>query len=82
MISTVTGQFTKFTGTVETKGEDFTTAKVHFTADVNSVSTNNEQRDGHLKNGDFFDAENYPQLILKVMTLKRQVTTNTNLMAH
>lgn len=63
MVSNVTGQFKSFNATVETQGDDIATAKVHFTADVNSVSTNNEQRDGHLKTGDFFDAENHPQII-------------------
>lgn len=63
MISTVTGQFNKFEGSVETEGENFDTAKAQFTADINSISTNNEQRDTHLRNSDFFDAENYPQLI-------------------
>jgi polyisoprenoid-binding protein YceI len=62
MISKVTGQFQKFDATVETEGDDLGTAKVSFTADVNSISTNNEQRDGHLKNSDFFDAENHPQI--------------------
>ena len=63
MISTVTGQFNKFQATVETEEEDdFTTAKVSFSADINSISTNNEQRDAHLKSADFFDAANYPQL--------------------
>ncbi len=62
MISTVTGQFNNFSGTIETIGDDFTSARIEFTADVNSISTNNEQRDAHLKAADFFDAENYPQL--------------------
>lgn len=62
MISSVTGYFAKFSGAVETEGDDFTSAKVHFAADVNSISTNNEQRDAHLKNGDFFDTANHPQL--------------------
>jgi polyisoprenoid-binding protein YceI len=65
MISNVTGQFNKFNGTVETDGDDFSTAKVHFTADINSISTNNPQRDAHLQNGDFFDAENHPQLVFE-----------------
>jgi len=60
MISTVSGQFNEFKATVETNGDDFTKAKVHFVATVDSISTNNEQRDAHLKNGDFFDAEKYP----------------------
>lgn len=63
MVSNVTGQFKTFNATVETEGNDISTAKVHFTADVNSISTNNEQRDGHLKTGDFFDTENHPQII-------------------
>jgi polyisoprenoid-binding protein YceI len=65
MISTVTGQFNKFTASVETEGEDFSTAKVNFTAEINSISTNNEQRDGHLQAGDFFDAQNHPQLVFE-----------------
>jgi len=62
MISSVTGQFSTFEGNVETNGEDLSTAKVHFSADINSITTNNEQRDGHLNTGDFFDAENFPKL--------------------
>jgi polyisoprenoid-binding protein YceI len=62
MVSWVTGSFKKFNATIETEGDDITTAKVHFTADIDSISTNNEQRDGHLRTGDFFDAENHPQL--------------------
>jgi polyisoprenoid-binding protein YceI len=61
MISTVTGNFKKFDATVETEGEDFTTAKVKFTVDVDSIDTKNEQRDGHLKSVDFFDTANFPE---------------------
>ena len=62
MVSNVSGHFKNFSATVETEGEDLSTAKVNFTAEVSSISTNNEQRDGHLKTGDFFDAENHPQI--------------------
>lgn len=62
MISNVTGFFKKFEATVETSGDDFTTAKINFSADIDSINTNNEQRDGHLKGGDFFDAASYPQI--------------------
>ncbi|MFI5195625.1 MAG: YceI family protein [Chitinophagales bacterium] len=62
MVSKVTGHFKQFNVTVETQGDDITTAKVHFTADINSISTNNEQRDAHLRSNDFFDAERHPQL--------------------
>lgn len=62
MITNITGQFKKFEGTMETTFDDYTTAKVHITVDINSIDTNNEQRDAHLKTGDFFDAVSYPHL--------------------
>ena len=62
MITNVTGSFNIFTVSAKTEDEDFTKAKISFTADVNSISTNNEQRDGHLKSADFFDAEKFPQI--------------------
>ena len=52
MISNVSGEFTKFDATVETEGDDFQTAKVTFTVDVDSLTTKSEQRDGHLKSVD------------------------------
>ncbi|MCE6990926.1 YceI family protein [Dyadobacter sp. CY323] len=62
VISTVTGAFKSFEGSIETETEDFDGATVAFSADVNSIDTNQEQRDGHLKSADFFDAEKYPKL--------------------
>lgn len=63
MITTVTGYFKKFDLKVETETDDFNTAKtVEFTADINSIDTNSEQRDTHLKSADFFKAEEFPEL--------------------
>ncbi|MGN6638659.1 MAG: YceI family protein [Mucilaginibacter sp.] len=62
VISTVTGSFQNFEGTVETEGDDFSNAQVNFSLDVTSINTNQEQRDGHLKSADFFDAEKYPHI--------------------
>jgi len=62
MITNVTGGFTKYDVQVNATGEDFTNANISFTADVASISTNNEQRDGHLRSADFFDAEKFPQI--------------------
>jgi polyisoprenoid-binding protein YceI len=62
VISTVSGKFSDFEGRMECDKEDFSDAKVFFTANVDSVTTGNEQRDGHLKSGDFFDAANHPTL--------------------
>lgn len=62
MITTVTGSFGTFEGSAETEGDDFSTAKIQFSADIASIDTKSEQRDGHLKSADFFDAENHPKL--------------------
>lgn len=62
VISTVTGSFSKFTAEAETNGDDFEGGNINFSADVNSITTGNEQRDGHLKSPDFFDVANYPTL--------------------
>lgn len=63
MISTVTGQFKKFDLIGETESDDFNTAKkIEFTADIDSINTNNEQRDAHLKSADFFNIEKNPQI--------------------
>jgi len=62
MITTVTGSFNIFNASVQTKDEDFSKAKISFTADVDSISTGNADRDGHLKTADFFDAAAYPQI--------------------
>ncbi len=63
MLTTVTGHFRKFDLKVDTEGDDFTKASsLVFTADINSVDTNSEQRDGHVKSADFFAADQFPQL--------------------
>lgn len=63
MVTNVTGYFRQFDLTVETGTDDFDTAKkIEFTADLDSVETNNEQRDTHLKSDDFFNAEKFKQL--------------------
>jgi polyisoprenoid-binding protein YceI len=62
MITNVSGSFKNFNIEMDTKGEDLSTAQVRLTADLASISTNNEQRDAHLRNGDFFDTDNFPQL--------------------
>lgn len=63
MITTVTGYFRQFDLVVETENDDFNTAsRIEFTADINSIDTNNEQRDTHLKSDDFFNAGKFNQL--------------------
>lgn len=65
VISTVTGQFNEFSATMESHGEDFAGADVQFEAAIASITTANEQRDGHLKSADFFDAEQFPHMTFR-----------------
>ncbi|EOR95736.1 YceI [Arcticibacter svalbardensis MN12-7] len=66
MITTVTGNFNEFEGSATTESDDFGTgSQSEFTATISSISTNNEQRDEHLKSADFFDAAQYPTLSFK-----------------
>jgi polyisoprenoid-binding protein YceI len=63
VITTVTGYFREFNLEVETDDDDFIKAKkIVFTADINSIDTNNARRDEHLKSDDFFNAEKYREL--------------------
>lgn len=65
VISNVTGFFKKFEGTCEAPNDSFENAEVDFSLDVDSIDTNQEQRDGHLKSAEFFDAEKYPKITFK-----------------
>lgn len=62
VISTVTGYFRKFSGSLTPNGEDFDGGKVQFSLDVDSIDTNVADRDGHLKSEDFFNAASFPQI--------------------
>lgn len=59
MVTKVRGLFEKFAGTI-TVAEDFTASKVEATIDATSVNTRDENRDNHLRTGDFFEVEKYP----------------------
>jgi polyisoprenoid-binding protein YceI len=62
VISTVTGYFRKFEGAAESASEDFNGASVTFSLDVNTIDTNQSDRDQHLKSADFFDTASFPSI--------------------
>jgi polyisoprenoid-binding protein YceI len=71
MVSETEGKFKIYDGKVASKSElDFTDAPVEFSVDVNSINTDDEKRDGHLKSADFFDAEKFPKMIFKSTSMK------------
>lgn len=62
VITTVTGSFEKFTGTVSSENKDFDNANVNFSIDVNSINTRSTDRDNHLRSNDFFAVEEHPEM--------------------
>ncbi|AWM14031.1 YceI family protein [Flavobacterium sp. NRK F10] len=69
MFTNVSGKFNTYDATIETDEDDFTKAAIAFSADINSVDTNNDDRDNHLKSADFFDGEKFPKLSFKATSL-------------
>src|SRR5580698_1064919 len=79
MISNVSGSFRDFQAEVETKGVDFSTAQINLTAAMESITTSNEQRDAHLKNADFFEADKFPELVFKSTKIEKKDSGNFEL---
>jgi polyisoprenoid-binding protein YceI len=76
MISTVTGTLNSFEGKVVANGTDFSSAEIEVNADASSISTANEQRDVHLKSGDFFDVEQHPKITFRSTSVNRKDSEN------
>ena len=63
VISTVTGSFNSFAGTMQSDSDDnFENAQLEFSLDVDSIDTNQEQRDAHLKGEEFFNSAQFPTI--------------------
>jgi polyisoprenoid-binding protein YceI len=71
VVSEVTGYFKVFDGTVTASKPDWSDAQIEFTVDVNSINTDNERRDNHLRSDDFFDAANHPKATFKATGMKK-----------
>ena len=70
-ISDIDGSFKTFDAKLTSTKEDFSDATFDFTTDVNSINTDNEKRDGHLKSADFFDVAKFPAITFKSKTVKK-----------
>lgn len=64
-IAEVEGLFKEFDGTIVAAEDDFSDAEYDIVIEVPSIDTGVEMRDNHLKNADFFDAEQYPKMTFK-----------------
>ena len=71
LLSTVRGEFSDYSGTVVFDEKNVAISSVEGTVKVASINTNNEKRDNHLRSGDFFDAEKYPDIKFKSKKIKK-----------
>ena len=65
MVTKVRGAFNEFEGTGYLDGDNPANSKVSVRIQAASIDTRNEQRDGHLRGNDFFDMENYPEIVFE-----------------
>lgn len=70
VISTVTGQFNSFNGSIESDSDKFERASVSLEADISSIDTGNDDRDAHLKSEDFFKADEFQKLAFESTSFK------------
>lgn len=76
MISNVKGEFKNFNVDLESEDENFKNVKASASIDTSSISTNNTDRDNHLKSAEFFNAEAHPQITFETDSLNDDVTGN------
>ena len=71
MVTKVRGQFGAFTGTARIDEATPASSKVDLSIEIASVETGSPDSDGHLKSGDFFDAETYPHITFTSTDVQR-----------
>jgi len=71
VVSETEGTFKVYDANVTSTKEDFTDPKIDLAIDVNSINTENEMRDKHLKSDDFFNAEKFPKILFKGASFKK-----------
>lgn len=71
MFTNVSGKFEKFNAQVESENNNFSDARFHFTAEISSINTGNNERDNHLKGVDFFDSDVYPSIEFSSTSMKK-----------
>lgn len=64
-VAKTTGNFSQFTGTLSLNRDDLTQSSVEAQIQIPSVDTDNEKRDTHLQQDDYFDAAKYPVMSFK-----------------
>jgi polyisoprenoid-binding protein YceI len=69
MITNIKGEFRNFSAAID--GEEFSKAAISAMIDTTSIFTNEDNRDAHLKNADFFDVDNHKEMTFKGSSLNK-----------
>lgn len=86
-INDITGNFNTTALTINADEKNFVNSKITFSTDINSINTNIEARDTHLKSAEFFDAAAYPKMEFASTSIvkgknKNEYTMTGNLTMH
>lgn len=76
MVSRVRGNFNDFEGTIEGDPENLAASKIQFKVNMDSINTNNEHRDNHLRSADFLKWKSIQQWILNLRKLLKHLKMN------
>lgn len=72
MMINVKGVFTEYNSSIYTIGDDLTTAEIDFWMNPNSLKTNDEKRDAHLRSEDFFDVQHHKEITFRSNTVEKK----------
>ncbi|MER5862237.1 YceI family protein [Kitasatospora sp. NPDC002040] len=71
MVTNVRGTFTEHDGLLHLDGSHPENSTAALTIKVASIDTGNTQRDEHLRTGDFFEAESFPEITFRSTSAER-----------
>ncbi|MDH6124516.1 YceI family protein [Kitasatospora sp. GP82] len=71
MVTNVRGEFAEYEGKLRLDGSDPANSSAELVIKVASIDTNQAQRDEHLRTGDFFAADTYPEIIFRSTSAER-----------
>ncbi len=72
VISKTSGHFMKYQGFVELDANTKTIKAIEATINADSINTNHEKRDEHLRNADFLDVKQFPTITYAMKTVQKE----------
>jgi polyisoprenoid-binding protein YceI len=72
VISKTSGRFRDYRGFVEMNADAKTFKTIEATINAESIDTNHEKRDGHLRNADFLDVKQFPTIAYAMKTAQKE----------